>query len=463
MKPLTIQQICQITLGKVLTPIPDNASLVETICTDSRTMEPRSLFVAVKGDTHDGHDKLKQAAAGGAVAALVENAPSSPPLNLYLIQVPHTRRAMGMLATHMRQTLKSTVIVIGGSNGKTSTKYLLHSVLKTKLKGSISPKSFNNDIGVPLAIFPANPLDDYLVLEIGTNHPGEVQTLSELAQPNIAIITSIGAEHLEGLGDLDGVRKEEASIIAGLDPAGTLIVNGDDQKLLSLISSFPGTTITFGLEDHNDLRAGDIQCTEDGVAFTLNDCDERIFIPQLGKHVASNALAVIAAARQMRMNDEAIIDALSRAHAPEMRLQIEKVRGLTLINDTYNANPASTRAALETLAALPADKRRIAILGDMRELGLQTERYHKETGTFAAHSNLDVLICVGQNAKLIAEAAEEAGMPKQNIQQFADSPAAARSVPKTLKKGDLVLFKASRTVQLETVVNAVIGKQTLVS
>jgi UDP-N-acetylmuramoyl-tripeptide--D-alanyl-D-alanine ligase len=443
--------------GAVISGDDENPT-IHQVSTDSRINTPNSLFIALKGETHDGHTKLAEAHSNGALAAVVEHLPSSIP-NLPLIQVPNTRIAMGQLATHARKQLTGTVIAIGGSNGKTSTKYLLHSVLKTQLKGSISPKSFNNDIGVPLAIFPAKESDDYLVLEIGTNHPGEVKSLSELAQPDVAIITSIGAEHLEGLGDLEGVRREEAAIIAGLKPTGTLIVNGDDEKLLALVSAFPGTTITFGLKDHNNLRATNIDCTETGVAFTLNDCNKRIFIPQLGKHVASNALAVIAAARHMSMKDEAIIAALSRAHAPEMRLQIEKVQGLTLINDAYNANPASTRAALETLAALPAEKRRIAVLGDMRELGPQTDHYHKETGTFAAHSNLDVLICVGPNAKLIAQAAQEAGMPSQNIHQFPDSPAAVRSVPRTLRKGDLVLFKASRTVQLETVVNAVIKQR----
>jgi len=257
---------------------------------------------------------------------------------------------------------------------------------------------------------------------------------------------------------------EEADLIAGLNPKGTLIVNGDDDKILHLVGSFPGKTITFGLAPDNDLVASDIECTEAGVRFRFTgDRDERdVFVPMLGKHVACNALAAIAVAREMNLSDDDIIAALAQAHGPDMRLQLEKINGLTLLSDAYNANPASMKAALETVCALPISRRgrRIAIVGDMRELGAHTERYHREAGEFAAsQTNLDVLICVGPNARLIAEAARAAGMPATSIRQYDDIASAARSVPKTLKKGDLVLFKASRSLQLETVVKAVQEKK----
>ena len=456
MNPLSVAEIMQITGGSALPPIPDNTPLIKTICTDTRAMKPDSLFIAIKGENHDAHEKLQAAAAGGAVAALVERVPLSFPPDCPLILVASTRVAMGRLATHVRRQMKGTVIVIGGSNGKTSTKYLIHSVLQSNLRGSISPKSFNNDIGVPLAIFPAEPSDDYLVLEIGTNHPGEVRALSEMAQPDIAVITCISAEHLEGLGDIDGVRREEAGIIAGLNPPGTLIVNGDDEKFLDLISVFPGKKITFGFARHNDVVATHAECDEIGVRFRLNG-QRRVFVPMLGRHVASNALAAIAVARDMGVTDDEIILALAQAHGPDMRLQIEKINGLTLLNDAYNANPASMRAALETVSNLPANGRRIAVIGDMRELGEHSARYHREAGEFAAHCNLDVLICVGDSAKQLADAARTSGMPNESVTQYDDITAAAKSIPWLLKTGDLVLFKASRSVALETVVKSCVA------
>ena len=467
MKPLTVQEIRQAVGGRALTAIPADAPAITAVCTDTRRMEPGSLFIAINGPRYNAHDYLPEAAKGGAIAALVEDPSTSAPCrrayaslpNLLLIGVGNTRQAMGKLATYVRRQLRSKVIAVAGSNGKTTTKYLIHEVLERKFRGSISPKSYNNDIGVPLAIFPADPLQDYLVLEIGTNHPGEVAALSEMAAPDIAVITSIGAEHLEGLGDLAGVRREEASILKGLKPGGTLVVNGDDPQLLELVSAYPGQKITFGFSQRNELFATDVQCDENGVRFNLNGSRRQVFVPMLGRHTATNALAAIAVARKMTVTEETIIESLAEAHGPEMRLQLQKVNGVTLLNDAYNANPGSMKAALETVCALPARGRRVAVVGDMRELGKETERYHREAGEMVSACKLDVLVCVGKNAKLIAEAAQEAGMSRSAVRRFADAPAAAKGLPRWLKRGDLVLLKASRGIELEAVVRAISEKK----
>src|SRR5688572_9223993 len=289
MKPLTVQQIKQAVSGKLLSVVPAGAAPVKAVCTDTRRMEPSSLFIAFRGDNFDGHAYLPQAAAGGAIAALVEEAPANAPANVHLIQVPDTRKAMGKLATVVRQQLKAKVVAVAGSNGKTSTKHLIDAALRGRLRGSMSPKSFNNDIGVPLTIFPANPLDDYLVLEMGTNHPGELRVLAKMARPDVAVITNCGAEHLEGLGDLAGVRKENASIIMGLDLKGLLVVNGDDPDLVAAVSDFPGQKLTFGFNKTNDLFAADVRCDESGVRFVLNGRKgQEVFVPLLGRHTASN-------------------------------------------------------------------------------------------------------------------------------------------------------------------------------
>jgi UDP-N-acetylmuramoyl-tripeptide--D-alanyl-D-alanine ligase len=455
LKPLTIHQIRQAVSGRALSALPKDAPAIKSVVSDSRHVEPFSLFIAIKGEKHDGHDHLSDAAGKGAVAALVSEPPKHAHPNLHLIGVDDTRRAMGRLATFVRKQLQSRVIAVAGSNGKTTTKNLIDAVLRPHLKGSISPKSFNNDIGVPLAIFPADPSQDYLVLEVGTNHHGEVKVLSEMALPDMAVITNVGAEHLEGLGDLDGVRREEASIVTGLNPRGCLIVNGDDAGLVALVSRYPGQTIKFGLNiTGNDLFATDIECTATGTHFNLNgNPRRRLFVPLLGRHSACNALAAIAVARRMNIAEEAIIQSLASAAQVDMRLHLSKVNGVTVLNDAYNANPNSTRAAIETLVALPAKGRRVAVLGDMLELGKQSDAYHRETGVLAANSNLDLLICVGKSAQLIAASAKAAGM--EAVVTYPDATAAARAITRRVRGSDLILLKGSRSIGLEAVARAI--------
>lgn len=460
MKPLTIQQIRQAVGGKALSAIPATVPPISAVCTDTRMMEKSSLFVALRGENFNGHNFLPAAAAGGAIAAMVEETPSTTLPNVHLIQVPDCRLAMGKLARYVRNQLRAKVIAVGGSNGKTSTKYLIDSALCMKLKGSFSPKSFNNNIGVPLAIFPADPNQDYLVLELGTNHKGEMPVLTQIAQPDIAVITNCGPEHLEGLDDLMGVRQEEASIIRGLNPKGLLVVNGDDPELLEAVSSYPGKRITFGFKPTNDLFATDIECDDSGVHFRINNSRRVAYVPMLGQHTACNALAAIAVARRMGLSEEVIFDGLANAHAPEMRLQLQRAHGMRLINDAYNANPASMQAGLETLRDLPVAGRRIAVLGDMKELGKSTERFHREIGQFATACNLDALVCVGSHAKWIAEAAQQAGMPAHAISHYASASAAAAVVPGQLREGDVVLLKASRGMRLEDLAKAVVQGST---
>ena len=460
MKPLSLQQVKHAVGGRALTRLPAHGPTVQAICTDTRRMQPGSLFIALRGDHHNAHEFLPQAAAGGAVAALVEAVPAQTLPNVHLIAVPDTRKALGKLATYVRKQMRAKVIAVAGSNGKTSTKYLIDSALSGKLRGSMSPKSFNNEIGVPLTIFPADPTQDYIVLEMGTNHHGEIKVLTEMALPDIAVITNCGAEHLEGLDDLMGVRNENASIVSGLNPKGLLVVNGDDPDLLSAVNAYKGKRITFGFEPTNDLFANDVRCDANGIHFFLNNSKREVYVPMLGKHTAANALAAIAVARRMGLSEEQVIESLAEARGPEMRLQLQDIEGVSLLNDAYNANPNSMRAALETVGALPLKGRRVAVLGDMRELGKSSERYHREIGQFAATCKIDLLACVGQQATLIAESAEKSGMATGAICRFPDARAAANTVPGWLREGDLVLLKASRSIHLELVAQAIMeGRQ----
>ncbi|MDB5294335.1 MAG: UDP-N-acetylmuramoyl-tripeptide--D-alanyl-D-alanine ligase, partial [Phycisphaerales bacterium] len=253
-----------------------DAPAVEAVCTDTRHMSPRSVFVALRGERFDAHDHLAAARAGGAIAAVVERVPAGfvpPPPGFHLIRVANTYAALGAAARFVRQRLHGKVIAVAGSNGKTGTKLLVHAALGTRLRGTVSPKSYNNNVGVPLAIFPADPADDYLVLELGTNHPGEIAPLTEMARPDVAVITNAGAEHLEGLGDLAGVRRENAAVTGGLSAGGLLVVNGDDPDLVAACAAagWAGDRVTFGFGPHNDFFAADVAAGADCVRFMVCD------------------------------------------------------------------------------------------------------------------------------------------------------------------------------------------------
>jgi UDP-N-acetylmuramoyl-tripeptide--D-alanyl-D-alanine ligase len=453
MNPIALSEIRRVT-GALELSVASNGIAIPAVCTDTRALMPGSLFIALRGEKFDGHDFLARAASTCA-AAMIDRPVAIAPPGLRLLQVPDTRAAMGKLARHVRYKLKGKVIAVAGSNGKTGTKNLIHSALRNHRRGSISPKSFNNDIGVPLAIFPADPIDDYLVLELGTNHPGEIRTLTNIAMPDIAVITNCSAEHLEGLGDLEGVRRENATIIEAIKPDGVLVVNGDDVALLKAVAAFPGRKIRFGLGKHNELCAADIQCNWNGTRYRLRPQGLNIALPLIGAHNAVNSLAAVAIARLLGLEDELIAQSLAGAIGPDMRLQAIEAKGIRILNDAYNANPASMKAAIETLAALPTAGRRIAILGDMRELGAASRESHREIARVVAKEYPpDLLVCVGNEAKEIASEASSAGFPAAKIELFPDA-IAATAIARRVAIGDLVLLKASRAIGLETVARAI--------
>ena len=456
MSPLSLAEIRRVT-GAADASAAAADMEIAAVCTDTRKMAARCLFIALRGDHFDAHDFLDQAHASGAAAALVDHAPANPPAGLRLLRVPDTRAAMGVLARRVRQEFRGKVIAVAGSNGKTGTKHLIHSALRETLRGTMSPRSFNNDIGVPLAIFPADPADDYLVLELGTNHPGEIRNLTHVALPDIAIITNCSVEHLEGLGNLDGVRRENASLIEGLQSDGTLLINGDDPALTEAVSGFRGDCLTFGFCETNDLWASNATCSWNGTHFTIQPGGIEAFVPLLGHHVAANALAAVALARRLGLSDRQIVQNLAKSTGPEMRLQPIEAAGVRILNDAYNANPASMKAAIQTLASLPARGRRIAVLGDMRELGGASAQCHREIGRFLAQEfEPDLLICVGAESRAVASEAIRLGMPTGRIEQFPDAASAA-TIASHFVSGDLVLLKGSRAIGLETVAQAILA------
>jgi UDP-N-acetylmuramoyl-tripeptide--D-alanyl-D-alanine ligase len=464
MNPTPLQEILQAIGGKALfNRVHDGGICLRSVSSDSRFIEPGAVFFAIRGEHVDGHDYLADAASKGAIAAVVDHEPKIDLPNLKFIVVPDTRKALGKLATYIRRQFGvCKVIAVAGSNGKTSTKHLISAALSAKLKGSISPKSYNNDIGVPLTIFPADPNQDYLVLEMGTNNPGEIRGLTNMARPDMGVITNCSAEHLEGLGDLMGVRQEEASLIEGIREGGMLAVNGDDPELVSAVRRFNGKVVRFGFLPSNDLFATDVQVHDNGTSFRLNDRNQRVFVPMIGRVNALNALAAIAIARRFGLTEEDFIAGLATSSKPEMRMQRLDINGVTILNDAYNANPASMKAGIETLLEFEPMGRhgkRIAVLGDMRELGTTSERYHREVGQLVAsvRQEIDLLICVGPCSKWVAETAQSHGFDAP-IKTFEDSALAAPVVARSIKRGDLVLVKGSRGMRLERIVEQLVGK-----
>jgi UDP-N-acetylmuramoyl-tripeptide--D-alanyl-D-alanine ligase len=447
MNALSTDDLCNATSGRLIGP----PVTVTSVATDTRDLRADCLFVALPGDTFDGHNFLPQAAAGGAVAALVEKLPTEFPPGLSLIVVDDSRRALGRLGTFVRHGFKGTVIAVAGSNGKTGTKHLIHSALSATLRGSMSPKSFNNDIGVPVTLLAADPDDDFVVIEVGTNHPGEIAHLSRMAEPDIAVVTSIGAEHLEFLGDLDGVRRENADVTIGLRPDGLLVTTGDDPAFLRALAGYTEDIVRFGFDPGNDVVVTDVKPREDGVDFLADG--KPFYVPALGRHSASNATAAVVVARHLGLNDDAIRKGLATATSPQWRLQRSVARGgVVILNDAYNANPHSMKSALETLRDTPTSGRRVAILGDMRELGDKSETHHAEVGRYAAVCGVDQLWAVGKFAELLAKSA---GLGSERTRTFPDAVTAAAELVSLILDGDLVLVKASRGVRLEKVADAI--------
>ena len=470
MKAMSLREIAAAVAGEIV--CGSSERIIRDVFTDSRNVAAGGLFVALRGENFDGHQYIEAVRQAGAVAAIVDRHGAGvasvndgrdghATVSFAQIVVEDARRALGALGSCVRASFARTrVVAVAGSNGKTSTKHLVHTVLSSRLHGSMSPKSFNNDIGVPLTILPVDvDADDFVVLELGTNHPGEIATLGAISRPDVAVLTNCGEEHLEFLGDLDGVCAENASLVDHICPRGTLIVNGDDGRLSDAVSRFTGQIVRFGFGTSNDLVATDVAVDADATRFTLDG--RRWSVPMLGRHNALNALAAIAVGRAFGIDDGALATALASSSRPEMRMErVDAAEGITILNDAYNANPASMRAGLETLTEFkPAPGgRRVAVLGDMRELGPTSERYHREAGSFVAGQNgaIDLLICVGEDAsRWIADQAAVDGFSQ--IERFPDAAAAATAVRSLLRRGDLVLVKGSRGVRLERVVEQIVA------
>jgi UDP-N-acetylmuramoyl-tripeptide--D-alanyl-D-alanine ligase len=437
------------------------AEVTGKVTVDSRTVAPGDLFVALPGERVDGHDFLAAAAAAGAAAALV----SRPDPALPGVAVDDPVAGLGRLAAavHARLTARGLRTVgITGSSGKTSTKDLLGQVLAAVAPTVSPPGSFNNDIGLPLTVLDADEQTRFLVLEMGARGPGHIARLCAVARPQVGVVLNVGSAHLGEFGSADGVARAKGELVEALAEDGTAVLNADDPRVLAMAARTRARVVTTGRGADADVRASDVVLDEQARArFTLTAQGEShpVALQVVGEHQVANALSAAAAALALGLSPAQVAGALSAA-APRSRWRMEVTRrgdGVTVVNDAYNANPESMRAALAALAGLPG-RRRIAVLGAMAELGPGAPAEHERLGRDAAAAGTDLIVAVGADAVGIADGAVAAGRRAgEESVHVPDRTAARDLLDDLLRPGDVVLVKASRSYGLERLAADLLG------
>lgn len=427
--------------------------------TDTRTLERGSLFFALRGKNFDGHDFIDKAFDKGATIVVTEK-PCSPPAGCAAIVVKDTVRALGDLARSYLQTFQIPVIGITGSVGKTTTKEMIAQILSTRYCVHKTMGNFNNHIGLPLSVLKLTREHTAAVFEMGMSGMGEIEYLSRIIAPDIGVITNIGISHIEKLGSRQNILRAKLEISKGMKKNGTLVLNGDDELLSGLEGLLPMPVVFYGINENVQLHAFGIESLgEEGVRFTvtLRNEDVEILLRVPGIHNVSNALAAIACAIEMGISNEDIQKGLAEYSQEKMRLNITCCNGVKVINDAYNAAPASVTAALSVLREVSGSKRSIAVLGDMMELGDYAEDAHKQVGASVVQNRISYLIAIGDLARYYVNEAVNDGMIQENTRYFSSAETAIPFLKEFIKPDDVVLFKGSRSMHLDKVIDAVFG------
>lgn len=429
--------------------------LVEGVSIDSRTVQKGNLYIPIIR-IKDGHDYVLDAIKKGAVAALWKKNHPNPPKDIPLIFVDNTLSSLQQLAYAYRRLLSVKVVGITGSNGKTTTKDMINSIVGTSFKVHKTKGNLNSQIGLPLTILEVSEDVEIVVLEMGMSESGQIEQLSKIAKPDIAIITMIGVSHIATLGSREGIAKAKSEIISGLKDNGLLIYNGDEPLLQDVINPYSGRIrfITFGEKTNNDYYPSSILNDSGGYKFLINNKNTPQYtLPLMGKHNVQNALASIAVANELRINEENIEKGLKSLTITEMRMQkLTSKDGFTIINDAWNASPNSVQAAIETFQELGEYNRRILVLGDMLELGDKEEEYHKEIGRYINPNKIDFLITYGPLSKNIANVAQK-NLGNQRVKHLSDKDEIVNVIKSISNERDIILVKGSRGMALEEVVN----------
>ncbi|MCL2604549.1 MAG: UDP-N-acetylmuramoyl-tripeptide--D-alanyl-D-alanine ligase [Defluviitaleaceae bacterium] len=456
---LTVSEIIAACKGELLNGSPDSDWVITSVCTDTRKLNPPdgksgALFIPLLGENVDGHDFIGQALTSGAVASLTEKKGLPLSSNLPFIHVASTRQALMDLAFYYRRLHDVKVVAVTGSAGKTTTKEMIASILSRRYKTKKTLGNFNNDIGLPLSIFQLEPDDEALVLEMGMNHANEITALSKVGAPDIAVITHIGDAHIENFANREGILRAKLEIVDGLHPNGTVIFNGDDPLLTGAIANNKVKSFKARYPNASDIiHAEPFGLTETRCLFRIDNQDIRLTVPLPGNHMVMNALLAAAVGIEIGLTPREIADGFDTLDVPGGRLSVIRTNGMTVINDTYNANPASVEEGIKVLIRESTAARRVCILGDMNELGHVAEERHKQLGIFAAEAGIDLLITVGPMSRETDSGFEKTKKHRQKNLYYETVGDFLPHARKLAEAGDVILVKASRGMAFEKIVN----------
>lgn len=438
---LCVEEIVDAVGGR----LPGRRSRISGVSTDTRLLRPGDVFFALKGENYDGYEFIADAVKKGASYVVTDR---STPYPHRTIRVQDVLLALGDLARHYRQRFQAKVVAVTGSNGKTTTKEMLYAILSSKSPTHRSPESYNNLIGVPLTIFRFQPSHRFAVMELGMNRPGEIARECEISQPDLGIVTNVAPAHLGLFGNLNSIAEAKGELLRYMQRGKTVLLNVDDIRVSRLSSLTDAEIITFSVKKPSHYRATGIRLLNTGIRFCLKETD--FSVPVLGIENIYNAVAALAAAHVLGVKTEEACRTLREFTPPRLRGRTQVRGGVTLINDSYNSNPSSLKYALKRLH-LKDGKRKIAVLGDMLELGGHSRRYHLQLGRIAMN-HCDVLVAVGESARYFAE-----GARNSHAYHFGDKSEAIDFLTETVRPGDVVLVKGSRLMRMEEIADAILA------
>ncbi len=457
MAPVSVEEVVRGTQGALVAG--DLGVPITGVSIDSRTLAIGEAFFAIRGHQRDGHDFLRDAASRGASCLVVHSLPDELPSSVPIILVEDTTRALGRLAAWHRARFTVPVAAVTGSNGKTTTKEMMAAVLEVFGPVLKPEASFNNQWGLPLTLLRLGPEHRAVALEIGANTPGEIAALAEISRPTVGVVTVVGTAHTEFFGSLDGVATEKSALVRAIPREGAVVLNADDARVAAMSAVSRARVLYFGSGPRADVHAvGPIEETIEGVRFTLaaGGAHRSVRLHFAGSHNVTNALAAAGVGHALGLAIDEIVRGLGATRPVRGRCVWRRAGQVRILDDTYNANPASVRAALLTLKAARDASRRIVVLGDMLELGEISQAAHREAGRLAAESGAAEFIGLGPRALAAVEAAREAGLVESHhAPTFEDTVAL---LLKRLAPGDAVLVKGSRGMRMERVVDALMAR-----
>jgi UDP-N-acetylmuramoyl-tripeptide--D-alanyl-D-alanine ligase len=453
MKPLSVSKFAEIIKAQT---ISGGTRTINSVSIDSRVVKQGGVFFAIKGVNHDGHDFVNQAFENGAACAVVQRRIDFAADKTVLL-VDDTIKALGELAQFIRSNSSCKVIAVTGSVGKTTTKNMLCHVLSGRFKCFAAPKSFNNNIGVPLTVFDAPDDCEFIIAELGSNHPGEIEYLSRIIAPDMAVITTICPAHLEGFGSIEGIIKEKVSITTGLKAGGKLFINGNKKELVDYCRGRKLLFNTFGTTKTCDIQVRDIELFGDRSRFFIDNAE--VQLPLAGRANVENAAAVWAVCKYLGISASRFARSLADIKPVGMRLEVVEFGSITVINDCYNANPGSMENALQTLSLLAKQKRKrpVFIFGRMGELGAESERLHTELGQRIVHYKIPLVLTTKGDSALAAQTADKNADFSVSVGIFENVDQLADNLHKFIQPDDIILVKASRSERFEIVVDKLKG------